>query len=143
MTFVRYLTVGLGLLSAACVGSPVPNDKVASSEAAVQRARMGAAGAAPQAGLYLDLAGKELERGKALVRAGDYDEANAVLQRAEVDAELALAMSQENRTRTAAEETKARAQALRSRLGPPSAVGGGPITPPAEPAPQAPAAPGR
>jgi hypothetical protein len=135
--------VAVGLLSASCVGSPVPNDKVASSEAALQRARTGAAGEVPQAGLYLDLAEKELERGKALVRDGDYDEANAVLQRAEVDADLALAMAQESRTRSAAEQTKARAQALRSRVGPPSAVGGGPITPPAEPAPQAPPGPGK
>jgi len=141
MTLVGYAILGLGLLSASCVGSPVPNAKVASPEAAVQRARVSAE--TPQASLYLELADSELDRGKALVRNGQYDEANAVLQRAEADADLALAMGQENETRAAAEQTKARAQALRSRVAPPSAVGGGPIAPPAEPPHQAPAPAGK
>jgi uncharacterized protein YqfA (UPF0365 family) len=136
MKYVPLVAVGLGLWSASCVGSPVPNDKVASSEAAVQRARTSGAGEAPQAGLYLDLAQNELDRGKALIRSGDNDEANAVLQRAEVDADLAVAMARENQTRTAAEQTKARAEALRARIVPQSAVGGGPVSPPAQASPQ-------
>ena len=117
-----------GLLAASCVSAPAPYEKAASSEAAVRSAEEVGARDVPQAGLYLELAQKELEQGKALMRSGKNREAASALEMAQVDAEMALAVAREAKTRAAAQQAKARAQALRAGI-PNSAIGGGPLQP--------------
>jgi hypothetical protein len=114
-------------LAAGCVGAPPPHDEVPSSEAASN---------GPQAGVYLDLAQKELDQGKTLMQQGKNREAALMLERAQADAEVASAFAQESRTKIAAQQAKARAQALRADL-PNSAIGGGPLQSPnpSEPGP--------
>src|SRR5258706_6855879 len=124
MQHVRSGAAVLGLLSAACAGSPPPQEKVASSEAIVQKASEEGAREVPQAGMYLELAENELERGKALMRAGQNRDAAGELAKAQADAEVALALTKESGTRAAAQRAKARAEALRSGLSR-SAIGGG------------------
>jgi hypothetical protein len=137
---MKYLRLGpivlAGILSASCAGAPPPHAKVASSEAAVRSAEELGARTVPQAGLYLELAQKELDQGKALMRDGKNREAAESLVKSQADAEVALALARESRTRTAAEQAKARVQALRQGT-PGSAVGGGPAptAPPAGPTP--------
>ena len=141
---MKYLGLGpmalAGVLSASCASTPPPTEKAASSEAAVRTAEEIGARNVPQAGLYLDLAQKELDHGKALMRAGQNQEAASAFAMSQADADVALALARESRTRMAAQETKARAQALRQGI-PGAAVGGGPtqptppVTPPRTPAP--------
>jgi hypothetical protein len=120
-----------------CASTPAPTQKAASSEAAVRTADEVGARDVPQAGLYLDNAQKELEHGKALMRAGQNHDAAQAFSMSQADAEVALALARETRTRVAAQETKARAQALRQGM-PGSAVGGGPTQPaPVQPTPPA------
>jgi uncharacterized protein YqfA (UPF0365 family) len=129
MKYVRLgTTVVVGILAASCVGAPPPHDKVASSEAAVRSAQELGGREVPQAGVYLELAQNELERGKALMRSGNNREAAAELDKARADAEVALALAKESKTRVAAQQAKARAQALRAGI-PGSAIGGGPLQP--------------
>jgi hypothetical protein len=110
----------MGIFAAGCVGAPPPHEELASSEAASN---------GPQAGVYLELAQKELEQGKTLMREGKNREAAVMLERAQVDAEVASAFARESRTRMAAQQAKARAQALRADF-PSSAIGGGPLQSP-------------
>jgi hypothetical protein len=135
MTYVRPGALAIvGLLAASCGGgSPPPHARVASSEAALRSAREVGAQQVPQANLYLDLAQNEFERGRALMKGGQNREADEMLQRAQADAELALATTREAQTRAAAEQTKARVQALRAGMPPGSAVGGGPTQGPTQP----------
>jgi hypothetical protein len=140
---MKYLRLGpmvvLGALSTSCASTPPPHEKAASSEAAVRTAEEVGARDVPQAGQYLDLAQKELDQGKALMRSGNNHDASLMFQKAQADAELALGLARENRTRVAAEQTKARAQALRQSI-PGAAVGGGPV-PSAPPVPRTPPPP--
>jgi hypothetical protein len=125
--------VVLGALSTSCASTPPPQDKAISSETAVRTAEEVGAREVPQAGQYLDLAQKELDQGKALMRAGKNHDAALAFSRAQADADLSIALARESKTRVAAEQTKARAQALRQSI-PGAAVGGGP-TQPVPPAP--------
>src|SRR5690242_17882403 len=90
------------MAASGCSSHPPPNAKVASSEAAIRAAQEAGGRSVPQAALHLKLAEEQLEAGKKLMRDNDNERASYVLSRAEVDAELALALSR-------TEETKAKA----------------------------------
>src|SRR5689334_15741574 len=85
-----------------CASTPVPNAKVASSEAAVRAAQETGSGSVPQAALHLKLAEEQLLAAKALIKDNENKRAEYVLMRAQADAELAIALS-----RTAASNAKA------------------------------------
>jgi hypothetical protein len=123
-----------GVLSASCASTPAPREKAAASQTAVHAAEEVGARDVPQAGQYLDLAQKELDQGNALMRAGKNHEAASAFAMSQADAEVALALARESRTREAALQAKTRAQALRQQVQG-SAVGGGPVqvVPPATP----------
>jgi hypothetical protein len=125
-----------GILSASCASTPAPREKAAASQTAVHAAEEVGARDVPQAGQYLDLAQKELDQGNALMRAGKNHEAASSFAMSQADAEVALALARESRTREAALQAKTRAQALRQQVQG-SAVGGGPVqaVPPPTPAP--------
>jgi hypothetical protein len=78
---------------AGCGGAPVPNAKVASSEAAIRAAQETGGRDVPQAALHLKLAEEQLQAAKALIRDNDNKRAEYVLMRAQADAELAIALS--------------------------------------------------
>src|SRR5262249_21710337 len=111
----------LGL--AGCASSTPPHDRQASSEAAIRAANEVGAPQVPQAPLHLKLAQEQLERGKAQIKNSDNDAAAYTLMRAQADAELALALARENKTRFDAQQVIEKAQTLRNER---SAVGGGP-----------------
>jgi hypothetical protein len=127
---MRYVHLGTALVvtfAAACASTPAPHDKVASSAAAIRSADEVGAGSVPQGALYLQMAREEYERGRTLMRSGDNHEAAATLMRSQADAELALAVAREAKTRASAQQAVARVQALRAQTG--TAVGGGPTSP--------------
>ena len=89
--------VGLSIAAvmgmAGCAGTPVPNSKVASSEAAIRAAQETGSRGVPQAALHLKLAEEQLQSAKALIRDNNNQRAEYVLMRAQADAELAIALS--------------------------------------------------
>jgi len=117
MNLVRYSVVGAGLALVACGGAPPPNDRAANSEAAIRGAREVGAEQVPQASLHLKLAEEQLAKGKAQMKDGDNKQAGYTLLRAQADAELALALAKENKTRTDAQQVVDRARALRGQTG--------------------------
>jgi Domain of unknown function (DUF4398) len=78
---------------AGCAGSPVPNARVASSEAAIRAAQETGSMNVPEAALHLKLAEEQLASAKALIRDNDNKRAEYVLMRTQADAELAIALS--------------------------------------------------
>lgn len=125
-TGLAVLVLGAGL--AACASMPPPHEREANSEAAIRAAREVGAQQIPQAALHLTLAQEQLEKGKALMRDGDNEEAAFMLQRAQADAELALAMTHESQTQMEAQRVIDRARA----------IGGGPSSDaPKQPSPAA------
>jgi hypothetical protein len=114
--------IGLGfvLISAtmgACASTPAPYERVASSEAAIRGAHEVGSEQIPQAALHLKLAEEAVQKAKALIRDGDNQAASFVLLRAQADAELALALARENKTRSDAQGVLEKARA----------IGGGPL----------------
>ncbi|HMI83771.1 MAG TPA: DUF4398 domain-containing protein, partial [Polyangiaceae bacterium] len=101
----------LGLV--ACGSVPPPHEREASSQAAIRTATEMNAQQVPQAALHLKLAQEQFEKGKALMNDGDNGRASYVLMRAQADAELALALARENKTRTDAQVLIDRLRAAR------------------------------
>jgi len=66
----------------------------------------------PRAALHLQLAKEELDRARKLNADGDKNEGASMLLRAQVDAELAVALSRENTERTEANAAVARVNQL-------------------------------
>jgi hypothetical protein len=93
--------------AAGCASTPLKTEASTSGIRAAEE--VGAAGV-PQASLHLQLAKEELGRAKSLAADDQKEKADSMLARAEVDAELAVALSRED-----AEKTEARAAVDRVR----------------------------
>jgi len=96
-SILGWTAVGISIAAvmgmAGCAGTPVPNSKVASSEAAIRAAQETGSRGVPQAALHLKLAEEQLQSAKALIRDNNNQRAEYVLMRAQADAELAIALS--------------------------------------------------
>ena len=90
---VACLSAATAVAIAGWAGTPVPNAKVSSSEAAVRAAQETGSNNVPQAALHLKLAEEQLQSAKALIRDNENKRAEYVLMRAQADAELAIALS--------------------------------------------------
>jgi len=105
-------SIAVGLV--ACASTPAPHERAASSEASIRAANEVGAAQVPQAALHLKLAQEQLEKAKAQMKNGDNNDAAYTLLRAQADAELALSLARENKTRTDAQQVIDRARVLRS-----------------------------
>jgi hypothetical protein len=102
--------LALGL--AACASTPVPNEKIAVAKSSVQRAEQ--AGAPEFAPLEMAAAREKLARAEKAAAARDVLPATQLAEQATVDAQLAEATAQQQRSRKAAMEFDANMQTLRS-----------------------------
>lgn len=95
------LLVGL----TACVSArtpPPPTARVGSAEEAAKAAAREGARTEPRARRLLELAESEISRARALIRQGEYLEAESLLRRAEADAEVAEVLAREGQARAQA-----------------------------------------
>jgi len=106
--------LALALLGA-CGGAAAPNERVTSATAAVRAAEVGGAQSIPQATLHLKRAKEGIERAKGLMKNNDNEEADWVLQRSEVDAELALAEAREAQAKAEAQAAVDQVEALKKK----------------------------
>lgn len=107
-----FLVTLCGLGAGACGGAAVPHAQITSAEASVRAAEVGGAPSVPKAELHLKHARDQIDAAKRLIEEGDNERALFVLRRAESDAELALALSEEQQSRRDAEEALERIQQL-------------------------------
>ncbi|HME37573.1 MAG TPA: DUF4398 domain-containing protein [Steroidobacteraceae bacterium] len=94
----------------ACASTPVPNEKIAVAKESVQRAEH--SGAAELAPVEMAAAREELSRAEKAAIDGNAQPATLLAERATVDAELAEAMTRQQRSHKAAMEFDANMQAL-------------------------------
>ena len=109
----RHLGWLLVPILAGCGGAALPADRLASAEAGIRGAREVGADSVPEAALHLKMARDQVAQAKALSNSGDADRAAMMLSRAEVDAELALALTRETGARAEADAVLAQVQAMR------------------------------
>jgi uncharacterized protein DUF4398 len=98
-------------LSAGCVTTPVPNEKLAVAKSSVQRAEQ--SGAPELAPVEMAAARDKLARAEKAAADHDAAPATQLAEQANVDAQLAEATAQEKHSRKAATEFDANLQALR------------------------------
>lgn len=96
---------------AGCGGGAVINKEPSTS--AIRAAEEVGASGVPSASLYLQLAKEELEQAQGLAAKGEKEEAESMLQRAQADAELAVALSRSDADKKEATEAIERARQLR------------------------------
>ena len=104
------VVTALGL--AACASTPVPNEKIAVAKASVQNAEQ--SGAPELAPVEMAAARDKLARAEKAAANGDAQPATQLAEQANVDARLAQATAQQQRSHKAAVEFDASMQALRS-----------------------------
>ena len=93
----------LGFTAAACGGAQLNQARVAEVQSSVRAAEAVGANDQPRAALHLQLARDEMTEARRLAEDGDEDNATLLLDRARVDAELAMQLA-----KTEHEQEKAR-----------------------------------
>jgi hypothetical protein len=110
--------VAVALGTSGCAGNyPVPNDRMASSEASERGAEEVGALKEPKAALHLKIAQEEIGQAKTLILNGDNKRAEYVLMRAGAEAELALQMAKAVAARADAQLTIDEVQKLKQQPG--------------------------
>jgi hypothetical protein len=99
----------------ACGSEPPPLATVANAEASIRAAREVGATADPQGALHLSLAQEELDKAKKLIADGEVKNADLVLSRANVDAELALAEARAAQSRAQAQQAQDQVKLLKAQ----------------------------
>ena len=90
------------LAIAACASTAPSNEKAESSSAAIRAAEEVGATHSPDAALHLQLAKEQFEFARRLPNPSDKERADRLLKRAQVDAELALALARTENERAEA-----------------------------------------
>ncbi len=97
-------------LAGGCATAPLRTE---ASTSGIRAAEEVGAPAVPKAALHLQLAKEELQRAKDLAAKGEPEQAASLLQRSEVDAELAVALSREATEASEARDALERVRKLR------------------------------
>lgn len=93
-----------------CASGPAPTDRLATAKGGVRSARELGAASVPEAALHVKLAEEQIQLANRLIADGENERADAALQRASADAEVAVALAHEKRVRDGA-DANAKAQA--------------------------------
>ena len=113
---LRMILVGLPVASAACGGAAVPQETLTAAQASVKGAEVGGANEDPKAQLHLKLANEQIDKAKKLIEDGDNEEAARVIDRAQADADLALALAQQAKALRDAKEADESLGKLKRKL---------------------------
>jgi hypothetical protein len=106
------VTLLLAVLAAGCGGAAPPSEARTNTVAAMQSARTIGAAEEPRASYHLELAREQLAQADALIARGEMMRAQRVLERAETDAVLAIALTRDAELSADAEETRQRLREL-------------------------------
>ena len=104
----------LAALGAGCGTAAVPvSGSLTQAQAAIRAAEEVGARSVPKAALHLKMAQDQLQTAKGLLADGEEEEASVVLARAEIDAELALALAKDANLRAQANEAMKKVDVLK------------------------------
>lgn len=114
---MRMFWLGIAAASAlACGGAAVPQEALSAAQASAKGAEVGGANEDPKAQLHLKLAHEQIEKAKKLIADDENEEAARVIDRAQADADLALALAQEAKSRREAKEADEQLGKLKKKL---------------------------
>jgi hypothetical protein len=101
----HFSLVSSALLIVACGGAAIPQEQLTSSKATISVAQAEGAPNEPQAALHLKLAQEQVAKAEALIKDGDNEEAAQLIDRAQADADLAVALAKESKAKADAQQT--------------------------------------
>lgn len=107
--------LGASAFVLACATTHVPAQQVADSQSAIRAAEAVGADRYPESALHLKMARDHVGQAQMLAKEGEEEEAVMALERAEVDAELALAMAQEEQAALDAQQMLQRVRDLQQQ----------------------------
>jgi hypothetical protein len=100
----------------ACGGAAVPQEQLTSAKAAASGAEVGGAGEDPKAALHLKLAKENIANAEQLIEEGDNEEAERALWRAQADAELALSLAKQTKSKAEAAQAAEQLEQLQKKV---------------------------
>jgi hypothetical protein len=100
----------------ACGGAAVPSSDLTAAKVAVRAAEVGGADGQPQPALQLKHARDQINSAEALIKEEENEKALWLLKRAQVDAELALAMAQEAVTVAQAKDALEQVERMKKQI---------------------------
>lgn len=115
MRYEHVLGIGLAVALSACGAAP-PREALTAAEASIRAAEVGGAEGSPKASLALKHARDQVQAAKALMEDGDNERATLVIERAQVDAEVALAQTREEKVRKEADELLEELSKLKAKI---------------------------
>ena len=111
---MRHLSlVSSALLLLACGGAAVPQEQLTAAKAQISASEVAGAPDEPKAALHLKLAKEQVAKAEALIADGDNEEAARMVDRASVDAELALQLANEAKSKKEATDTMEQLERLK------------------------------
>ena len=110
------ISAALATSAMACGGAAVPQEALTAAQASVKGAEVGGANEDPKAQLHLKLANEQIEKAKKLIADDENEEAARVIDRAQADADLALALAQEGNARRQAKDADEQLGKLKKKL---------------------------
>jgi hypothetical protein len=99
------VTAGFGLWLAGCSSTPPPTQRLTSAKASVKAAQELGADQIPKAQLHLQLAEEQVRHAGELIDRGEMERADLLLQRANTDAQLAIAITRQDSVRDGLRES--------------------------------------
>ena len=105
-----------GAVLLACGGAAVPQDSLTAAQADVKGAEVGGAPDNPKAALYLKYAKEQIEAAQKQISDGDNESAARTLDKAQADAELALALAKEAKAQGDASDASDQVGKLRKEI---------------------------
>jgi hypothetical protein len=109
------VALAAGLFAVACGGAAVPQEKLTAAQAAVRAAEVGGAPDNPKAALHLKYARDQIAEANKYIEEEENEVAAVLLDRAEVDAELALALARVENARAEAAAALQEVQKLKQQ----------------------------
>jgi hypothetical protein len=100
-----------------CASGPVPVAQMARTQAAIRTADEVGADKLPRAAYHLQLAKEESEHAREVIAKGERRQAASLLDRAEADANLSVALARENQQKLDAQAAVSRVHDLRQQAG--------------------------
>ncbi|MCR9159996.1 MAG: DUF4398 domain-containing protein [Nannocystaceae bacterium] len=114
MNYLR-LSPLVAIIATGCASQQLPQQQMLDTNAALDSAEEIDAGQTPSVDLHIKFAEDQLKIAKSLIEDGKEEEAERMLDRAQADAELALAKARTERSRNAATEAWTEVNELQNR----------------------------
>ena len=99
-----------------CGSAAVPQEQLTAAQAAVKGAQVAGAAEDPRAALHLKLAQEQVQKAQALIADNENEEAARLVERAQADADLAILLAKEAKSKQEAASVREQIDDIKRRM---------------------------